>query len=171
MPLDIRGSRELQATVLAIRGAERTVRLDINREARGRISPLWKSEVTGRARTELEQRVIGAGVRATASDRGVTFYAATSRRPLKGGLIPADQWQGSEYGATTKRLPAVRQRSRSGKPYTRPLLVNVQYRDRSPRGRVAMPSASQVGTKLVALWVETTVDAFRSIAAVEITPR
>lgn len=167
--LDIRDSRELQATVLALKNAQREIRVGINKTARSRIRPLWQSAVSGRAGTRLQQRVIAAGTRATASDRGVTFYAATRSRPLRGGLSPAHEWQGAEFGATPKTSKRFTQRSRSGRRYERTMIVGRQFRSRSAHGQVAFDAASEVGTKLVALWVRTVVDELKAIPAVEVT--
>jgi len=163
--LDVRRSRELQATVLALRAAERRIRLGINKDARSRINPLWKSAVNARAVSTLEKRVIASGMRATASDRGVTLYAATSTRPLSGGLVPSYEWFAAEFGMNVTRVRAQRGST------TYPLWVGRQWEARSSHGQVAMDAASEVGTKLVALWVKTVVDGFAAIPTVEITPR
>lgn len=166
--LDINGSRELQATVLALRNAQRDIRVDINKTARGRIRPLWVSAVSGRAGTRLEQRVIAAGTRATASDRGVTFYAATRSRPLRGGLVPSVDWPGVEFGARSKKSRSFTQRSRAGRRYQRTMTVGRQFKGRQPHGMVAFDAASEVGTKLVALWVRTVVDELKAVPGVEV---
>lgn len=165
--LDVRKSRELQATILALRQAERGIRLDINKEARQRIRPLWQQELSGRARDEMTRRIIVAGARATATDRGVTMHAATSRRPLSGGLIPSFEWAGAEFGARSRRVE-VTQRSRAGRTYRRPLVINRQFIGRQQYGMVAFDAASDVGTKLVAMWVHTVVDKLNEIPAVEV---
>ncbi len=166
--LDVRGSRELQATILALRQSQRSIRLNINKNARSRIRPLWQAELNARARDAMTRRVIVAGARATASDRGVTVHAATSRRPLSGGLVPAFEWAGAEFGARSRRVE-VTQRSRSGRSYRRPLTINRQFRGRQQDGMVAFDAASEVGTKLVAIWVHTVVDDLQQIPAVEVT--
>lgn len=165
--LDVRGSRELQATILALRQAQRGIRLNINKNARSRIRPLWQAELNARARDEMTRRIIVAGARATASDRGVTVHAATSRRPLSGGLVPAFEWAGAEFGARSRRVE-VTQRSRRGRSYRRPLTINRQFRGRQQDGMVAFDAASEVGTKLVAIWVQTVVDDLRQVPAVEV---
>lgn len=165
--LDVRGSRELQATVLALKQADRGIRLDINKTARSRIRPLWRAELSARARTRLEQRVILAGARATASDRGVRLIAASSSRPLRGGLVPSDDWPAVEFGANVDRI-RVRQRSRAGRPYVRPLTINRQFYAREAHGMIAFDAASEAGTQLVALWVHTVVDELRAVPAVEV---
>lgn len=165
--LDVRNSRELQATILALRQAERGIRLGINKTARGRISPLWKAEINARARTSIQREVIASGARATASDRGVTLYAATKSRPLSGGLVPSIEWAGAEFGARS-RVVEVTQRSRGGTRYTRPLTINRQFPGRQQDGMVAFDAASETGTKLVALWVHDVVAELGKIPAVEV---
>lgn len=165
--LDARGSREIQATVFALRQAQRGIRLNINKNARSRIRPLWQSELNARARDEMTRRVIVAGARATASDRGVTVHAATSRKPLSGGLVPSFEWAGSEFGARSRRIE-VTQRSRAGRSYRRPLTINRQFSGRQQHGMVAFDAASEVGTKLVAIWVHTVVDDLQQIPGVEV---
>lgn len=167
--LDVRDSRELQATILALRGAQRQIRLGINKDARSRIRPLWQQALNARARDEMTRRIIVAGARATASDRNVTVHAATSRRPLSGGLVPAFEWAGAEFGAQSKRIQ-VTQRSRAGRTYRRPLTINRQFPGRQQHGMVAFDAASEVGTKLVALWVHTVVDALGKVPAAEVVP-
>lgn len=165
MPLDVRESREIQATILALRSAERQTRLGINKDARGSMNPLWRAEVSARAKTTLQRRVIASGARATASDRGVTFLAATAGRPLSGGLIPSAHWWAAEQGMNNKQVQA----QRGSTVY--PLWVGRQWQARTPYGVVGMAAASAVGTKLVALWVTTVVGYLRAIPTAEVTPR
>lgn len=166
--LDVRNQRELQATILALHHAERGIRLGINKEARSRVRPLWQQALNGRAHNEMARRILVAGARATASDRGVTVHAATSKRPLSGGLVPADEWAGAEFGAYVYQVD-VTQRSRAGRSYTRPLTIQKQFPRRQQQGMVAFDAASEVGTKLVAIWVHTVVDELNQIPAVEVT--
>lgn len=166
--LDVRGSRELQATVLALRQAQSDIRQDINKTARTQLRPIWQGELGARARTSMERKVILPGARVTASERGVTLYAATSRRPLAGGMVPSEDWPGVEFGAHTKRVQ-VRQRSRRGRVYTRPLWINRQFKGRQKNGMIAFNAASETGTKLVALWVHTVVDMLGKVPEVEVT--
>ena len=167
--LDVTQSRELQATIYALRQARRDIRLDINKTTRNRLKPLWIAELGARARTRVERRVILVGARVTATDRGVKFVAANSARPLRGGLVPSWDWPAVELGARTQRIQ-VRQRSRRGRVYTRGLTINRQFIGRQQSGMIAFDAASKAGTRLVAIWVDTTVDAFRRVPAVEVTP-
>lgn len=165
--IDVGSSRELQATILALRQAESAVARNINKDARTQIRPVWQGELNARTRSAVEARVISQGARVAVGQRGVTFYAATSSRPLSNGLVPSTEWAGFEFGATT-RTKTVSQRSRKGKRYNRETTVNRQFRARQRQGVIAMDAASVAGTRLVAMWVRTTVDQFKAIPAVEV---
>lgn len=165
--IDVTRSRELQANIYAIRLARRDIRLGINKRTRARIRPLWQRELSARARGKRAHRVIVTGARATATDRGVRLMAATSRRPLRGGLVPADEWAGDEFGARTRRIQ-VRQRSRAGRPYVRPLTINRQFPARSQSGRIAYDAASTTGTQIVREWVDETVTTLSNIDGAEV---
>lgn len=162
--LDVRASREIQATLLALRNAERSIRVGINRDARSSINPIWRGAVNARASTPLQRAVIASGARATASDRGVSLLAATSGRPLSGGLVPTANPWGAEQGSRIVRTIA----NRRGKTY--PLWTGRQWLERSPHGVVAHDAASETGTKLVAIWVKTVVDDLRAIPSVDVVP-
>lgn len=166
--LDVQKSRELQATILALRSSRRDIRQGINKSARQKLNPLWKHELDARAHNKLERRVILAGARVAATDRGVTLWAANSTRALRGGLVPKWDWPGVEFGANPRRV-TVTQRSRSGRSYTRPLWINRQFQARQQDGMIAFDAASVTGTRLVALWVHNTVDELAKIPAVEVT--
>lgn len=167
--LDVRGSRELQATILAVRNAQRDIRRDINKAARNRLNPVWRGELGARARTRLEQRVILSGARVAASDRGVSLRAAGSRRPLAGGLIPTYDWPAVELGASRKQATFT-QRSRRGNRYQRTMRTGHGLPKRAQYGRIAYDAASVTGTRLVAMWVRTVVDEFRAVPGVEVEP-
>lgn len=166
--IDVTGSRELQATILALRQADRDIARNINKTARARMRPVWQGALNARASTALERRVITSGARVAVGERGVTFYAATSSRPLSGGLVPSQQWAGAEFGAKDRRVK-VTQRSRAGKKYTRSTIIQRQFRARQRDGMVAFDAASAAGTQLVAMWVRDTVDHFKAIPTIEVT--
>lgn len=170
--LDVRGSRELQATILALKRAERGIRLDINKTARQKLRPVWEGAVSARASTRLERRTM-LPARARFSDRGVQLTAATSGRPLgkpkQSEFIPSINWPGVEFGALRKEKTFT-QRSRRGTRYQRTMITGNQFRRRSMFGRIAFDAASQTGTQLVAMWVTTVVDELAQVPAVEVEP-
>lgn len=165
--LDVRQSPELQAALLAIKGAERSLRLDINREARSRVNPVWREALAARATRSLDQAIITKGARVTVGSDRITLNAATSGKELRGGLEPSSQWQAEEFGMHN-RLAEIRTHSPLGKAYTVRKVIGRQFPGRQKAGRVAFNAASVTGTKIVVIWLETVVDEFRSFA--QITP-
>lgn len=170
--LDVRESPELQAAALALARASSIVRNDILKDARQATRADWQGALNRRAGSLLEQRVLVRGARVGVTARQVSLKAATSSRPLSGGLVPSARtngWPGVEFGARTRRKTFT-QRSRRGRAYQVTKVINRGLPARQANGRVVFDAASEVGTKLVATMVRTVVDGFRSFAD-HITPR
>lgn len=155
--LDVTGSREIQAVLLTLKQADRLVRNDLNKNARTALKPIWLDAVRSRVLSELEGAVILTGVRVAAGNRQITFRAAGSRRALKGGLVPADDWQGVEYGMRV-HVKTYQTHSPKGTAYDVTRRIGGQFPNRQRHGRIAMAAAQESGTKLVAIWVRTIVD-------------
>jgi len=163
LKIDVNSVREVKAAVLAQRRANTEVRKDVNATVRREIGGRWQTELNSRASTPLEQRVILAGARARGGTDRFTLTAATSRRALRNGLVPATQWAGAEFGART-RLVTVDTRSPKGTRYQARKRVNRQFRSRQRDGQIAFDAASQIGTWAVAQWVRFIVDAYKRAA-------
>lgn len=144
MALDVRASRELQAVVLAFRAAERNVRNGMRRAARRELNETWKPALQAAPATRLQRRVLVQGARVDVQIDTFRLTAANSKRPLKdrrpgghgGGLIPAEQWHGAEFGAN--RYPQFGAR-------------------RSPQGKVVFPTLRKVAPAAVAAWIRGAV--------------
>jgi hypothetical protein len=154
--IDVRRSPELQAAILACKRVDGDLRKAIYAASRQSVNALWVPALGRRARTLRAQRVIVKGARAAIRTDGFTLHAATSRRALSGGLVPATEWQGDEFGARTRKATFT-QRSRLGKSYRVSKTVNRQFPGRTKDGRIAFDAASEVGTKTVAAWVQAVV--------------
>jgi hypothetical protein len=89
--------RALQAAVLAYKAADRDLRKNINDATRTTFNEPWKSGINQRCSTRLEHRVLAPGARIKASNPP-EFIAASSRRALRGGLVPDEQWPAVEFG-------------------------------------------------------------------------
>lgn len=161
--LDVRESPELQAAVIAMKRANKEVRLAIYRETRSVVGGLWTSELSSRAGDAFQQRVLVKGARVKVGTEGFSLMAATSTRALSGGLVPSQQYAGAEFGATPRKAE-IQTRSRKGTPYTVTKTIQRQFRSRTKQGRIAMASASKVGTRAVALWVKAIVDVYADAA-------
>lgn len=127
-------SRELQAAVAAMKAVPREVRSAIQRHTRAEFGPVWKQELRERSATRLQQRVFGgAGNRMTGGNPPV-FIAGTSRRPLRGGLVPAagGAWMAERGSRHARNLLPYRQ-----------------------SGYVTGPAFRALAPRLASLWVQT----------------
>jgi hypothetical protein len=158
--LDVRQSRELQAALLALKQAERSIRSNINKRTRAELAPLWQQTLTGKASTLVDRRALLPGARVTVSDRGIRAIAAGSRKPLSGGLIPSIDYGPLEWGSNVKPSK-VQARSPRGKAYGYTRKTGRQFRPWTRQGHVVMHAAGDVIAKSVAIWVRTIVDEFR----------
>jgi hypothetical protein len=164
--LDVRRSEELQAAILAMRRMRSELRREVYSASRAQLGSAWLPALRQRTGTRLEAAVLlrGAGIKANAS--GFQVRAATSTRALPGGLVPAHDWPGAEFGARPRRGTYPR-RSILGNSHTVTRTLNRQFRPRAQHGRIAFDAASEIGTRLVAVWVTTIVDVTRQAARAE----
>lgn len=151
MPVKITDSPELLAVILTLKQSGPAVRKEMRAAARKEANGLWKPLLNERAQTRHQQAVIVKGARVNVSLDKFELLAATSRRALSGGLIPASQWHGAEFGMTPKAITYVRNgstvKSDSG----------AQFGARVPRGQVVFPSARKAGPRIVAAWIHGAV--------------
>ena len=165
--IDVQQSRELQAAILALRAARREIQTNINRDARNQVRPLWAQALNSRAHTRMERALIVERNTASAPQKGVQLKAAWGG-DLPGGLDPSTGWPGAEFGARSKRVEKGDVSKRTGRPYKRGQVIQRQFRGRTAEGQIAFDAASELGTKLVAIWVHTIVNVMAEIPGVEI---
>ncbi|WP_146085614.1 hypothetical protein [Rathayibacter sp. AY1C9] len=158
----MRGSRPLQAVLLGMKQADKTVRNDINKDARKKAGPVWQEALRGHTTTRLEVRALLPGARVGIGVRSIKLTAATSRRPLRGGLVPSSDFAAIEYGARERKHQSP-MTSPKGTRYTVNRITGRQFRPRS-RGYVVNPAAGTAGKRIVALWVKTVYDGFSAAA-------
>lgn len=154
--LSARGSRELRATALAMKLVARDVRNEINKATRQTMNPVWRDIVARKAGTTLDQRVIAKGARIAPGNPPVAI-AASSTRPLSGGLVPATGWQAVEFGANRSKVLTYQTRSPLGTAYTVRRHTARQMPAVKRSGRVAYSAAAELGPRLASLWVQTVV--------------
>lgn len=129
---------------------------DINREAKAAVGPVWARELEAKASTPLERAGLVPGARVSVGDRRVRASAATSRRPLRGGLVPAANYGGIEWGAN-KTLRAVEGKSRKGKRYAYRRFIGTQFKPWTRQGHAAMHAAGDIGPAIVSSWLKVIV--------------
>lgn len=145
--LDVRKSPELQAVILLLKTAATPARREMRAGARRALNELWKPTVEQFATTNQQRQVIARGARANVGSDSFTMLAATSRRPLSGGLNPTANWQGAEFGASPK-VVAVSWRGKR-----RNQTIGKNFGPRAKSGRVAYRAARETAPRIVAAWV------------------
>lgn len=138
--LKVGQSRELQAALLSVRQADREIRSDINKDARRVLKPEWNDGLVKHSGSLLERSALVPGARLTFGRNNITAVAAASKRPLSGGLVPATDYPGIEWGSSKLR----------------------QFKARTRKGYVVGPAAGDLITRAVSVWVHTIVDKFRA---------
>lgn len=160
--LKVTDRRELPAAVLAFKAADRDLKNRLNRATRETMNPVWRSMVELNATTRMETRVIARGARILAGNPP-TAVAATSSRPLSGGLVPGDQWAPVEFGAAPRKRTYQR-RSPKGRTNSVTRTINTGFRGRRTSGYVAMEAFREIGPRMVSLWVQLIVKTYHDAA-------
>lgn len=140
-----------------MKSAGRELRNDINRATRAEMNPVWRSLVSLHSTYRRDGLVIARGARIKAGNPPVAV-AATSKRPLSGGLVPAQDWHVIEFGAGAReRYTTYRRRSPNGGTHLvrRRTMRGLPRRIRS--GRVAYPAVADIAPRMVSLWVQIIV--------------
>lgn len=138
MRISVFNSKELQGTILLLKGADREIAKAIRQQTKRVIAPVWQEAVRGETRNALQVRVLSNTARVSVSDQNVTLSAAAIGRPLAGGGTPSELAVGAEFGS---------------KKYK-------QFGTRVKKGRVVYPAAAHVIPRLASLWVQTTIRRF-----------
>lgn len=160
--------RQLQAAVLAVRLADRQVRKVVRAETTAAFRQPWKANIRQAAQTQARRfpalpTMLRAGVTFTAGNppEGVA-YAST--RPLRGGLVPAQRYEGAEMG-TSRRLFITRDYW-STSPKGRRFRVRERHTARqmppeNDSGWVLYPTVRKMAPQVVTFWVASIVRAYR----------
>jgi len=162
--LSVYGSRELGDVVTALKAARRDIRNDIARGTREVMNPVWRQLVSERAFLRVDEKVLGTGVRIMAGNPP-TLVAAASKRRLRGGLVPAEQWHALEFGADRDAVSTYTRRSRNGGTHqVKRRHTTRQLPARTRHGHVVFPAAREIAPRMAALWVQIIVRKFSDAA-------
>lgn len=141
MRISVFNSKELQGTILLMKGAGREIAAEIRRQNKAVIGPVWQEAVRGEAQTTLQVKVLADTTRVSVSDQNVVLSAATVGKPLAGGGTPSELAAGAEFGSSRFK----------------------QFGTRVSKGRVVMVAAAKVIPRIASLWVQTTIRTFYEI--------
>jgi hypothetical protein len=154
--IDVEQSKEMQATVLALRQMEPTLRKRVYAATREKILPEWRQELAASANGHLDEKVLLSGARMDVTASTIKFKAAQSKRKMSGGASPADIGHAVEFGAKWYR-GTVSATSNRGKNYSYTRTLNKQFKPRRSKGHVAYPAIGRLVPRFAALWVGITV--------------
>ncbi len=157
MRIPVGASRELQALLLALRGARTDVNRQVRQHSREVIGPVYKRELAERVTSRVETRVIYDSARASVSNQNVRLTAATSKRKLSGGLVPARDFSAVEFGMNSGKTVDVTATSTRGKRYSYTRSMGSRFRPNRRGGYVFYPSIANIAPRIISLWIQTAV--------------
>ncbi|MBF4565400.1 hypothetical protein [Plantibacter sp. VKM Ac-2876] len=157
MRIDIYGSRELQATVLSIRRAERDIQTNIRKFTKTLLMPEWKKALAERAETRLEHRALVSTARITMSNQNIKLKSAGLNRKLSGGMNPNVEGHAVEFGANREEKTTYDAVSKNGTGYRITRRTRRQLRPKTTQGYVFYPAVRAMIPRFASLWVQTTV--------------
>lgn len=162
--LDVgRAPAAIRAAVLALKAADRTLRTDINRATRETMNPVWRGLIEGNATNRRDSAILAKGAKIKAGNPPAG-QAATSRRPLRGGLSPVDHWQALEFGADREKTSTYTRKSKNGGTHQVTRHASRQLPPRIRSGRVVYPAVADIGPRLASLWVQIIVRKYHDAA-------
>lgn len=160
--VDIRGSTDLKATVLAIKTFDTDLRKQIRQHTRTVAMPVWNralaENLSHNAEPVMRSRVLVQTARITVSDQSIKVSSATQKRSgLSGGLSPARYGAAVEFGANQSKTRSYTYRNRRG---TRIIVRNRhtarQMPPRRARGTIFWPALNdELVPRLLSLWMQT----------------
>ncbi len=154
--IDVLKSRELQATILALRQMDREVRKRFFKAMRTELVPAWRQVLSANATSSLEERIIASKARVDVTPETIRLKAAQSVKKMSGGASAVSLGHAVEFGAAYRRGD-VEATSRTGKAYRYERGLNRQFKSRRRQGYVAWPSAAEVAPRFAALSVQLLV--------------
>lgn len=155
MGVRVDGVREARLAATALRRADPALRREATAQIRTAVNPIWRESVESGTSSRVETAVLRKGARVTAGARPA-LNAATSRRPLRGGLVPAESWRAFEFGARRN----VRETYRGRRGSTRFDVTRRTRRQLPPvtkGGRVLYPAVADALPRVASLWAQTAV--------------
>lgn len=155
--IDVNSSRELQAVLLAVRGASAEIRKQIRQQTKAVALQAWQEAVNANVSTRLESRVLGQTARVSVSDQNVRLSSATLGRSLSGGLKPPDNFGPVEFGGSSGKVTTYSRRSRNGGTHSVTRHTLAGFRPRNSRGYVFTPALREMVPRIASLWVQTVV--------------
>lgn len=160
--IDVLNSRELQATVLALRAAPKEVQANVRRYTRELLLPEFRKGMAERALPHrTQQRMLVDTARISVSNQNVRMSSATGRRKLRGGLVPSVHGSAFEFGANPRTRTYERTAPTKGRGKGKRHQVTRNTTAQLPRfrakGYAFYPTVEALVPRFAALWVQTSI--------------
>jgi hypothetical protein len=162
--LSVKGSRELQAVVLALKIAEPKLRPEMYARTRQKILPDWTTGIQEKINAKPYAKLHTAlmkGQRVSVGTQGVSVLAAQSSRPVRPGstLTPKQNWAAAEFGTKPREELIRGRRGATQYQYRRKIMTGFLANNR--KGKFAFRQAEEMVSRSVAMWVQTVVQVMR----------
>lgn len=160
--IDVHSSRQLQAAVLAMRGASTEISRQYRQGLKAMVEPAWLAELRGNVTTRLQSRLILDTARVAVSNQNVRLSVATVGRPLSkrtggaGAAKPADLVRLEEFGGSPG-YSSYKRRRKGGAPHDVRRRVMTGYGPRTPKGEVVYPALAHMVPRVASMIVQTCV--------------
>lgn len=152
--LDVFDSRELQATLVAMKVLPAEVRKQTRKFTKALVDGEWQKGLQQRAVTPLQTRTLVTTATSAVSDRNVALKSATKGRVGRG--IPSSVLaKGAEFGADINAYSRYQRRSPKGKVHTVTRRTTKQFGHFRRDGRVVYPTAHDILPRVASLYVQT----------------
>lgn len=156
MAVKVSGIDEAVAASYALRRSDAELRREMTGNIRSVVNPMWQGAVRERGRRRVDEAVLTKGARVVAGARP-SLVAASSSRELAGGLVPRDDWQAFEFGATSDAETTYSRRTRSGGRASVTRHTRRQLPPRYASGRVLYKAVGAIGGRVFSLWAQTAI--------------
>ncbi|TQJ31947.1 hypothetical protein FBY39_2436 [Microbacterium sp. SLBN-146] len=156
MQIDVFKSREMLATIYAIRALDKTLQKQIRTHVKRWAQPEFKQSMAQHADTKLEHRVLVDTAVVSVSNQNVRLQSAGKGRRLSGGLNPKTDYAPVEFGAHAKGKSYTR-KSRNGGTHRVMRAMNTQFKVPNRRGYVFYPTVREFVPRVASYYVQTTV--------------
>lgn len=160
MGVTVWDSKELQATILALKIVGKDLRKEILKRTRELILKDWDSavadEISAVGGDIYGTRLTMRNTRVKVGTQGFALQAATrGTKATSGGLISSEQYYLAEFGADKKVVPVNGRRGATSYQYKR--TVNTGFQRRVKNGRYAFKAAGKIMNRALALYTQTTI--------------
>jgi len=152
-------SRELQAVIVALKGADKELRRRIRQETKPMAQTAWQQAVaehaSGSNLPRVSALVLARTARVAVSDQNVTLKSAGIGQALSGGLLPRRDWAAIEFGVANREEARGYEARRNGRSFHVKRRTRRQLPPRRRNGHVVYPAASEIIPRMLALWAQT----------------